>query len=226
MKRAGLIMALVAGSLMAGPISVAAKAPDTWDGLAKVKSKRLDLAYLLPGADFRGYTKVMLDPTELAFAKNWQKDYNSSTGGRISARISDRDIEEALVKGVAESNEIFAEAWVKGGYQLVTAPGPDVLRIKTGIMNIRVNAPDVQSAGRSYSFSREAGEATFFVEARDSLSGALLGRAVDQRYAGEGGQAWRTRGTNRDDFRQLAEEWGRDAVRGLNELKSLSPVQP
>ena len=226
MKRAGLAMALIAGSLMLGSTSSAAKAPDTWDGLAKVKSKRLDVAYLLPGADFRGYTKVMLDPTELAFAKNWQRDYNSSTGGRISARISDRDMEEALVKGVAESNEIFAEQWTKGGYQLVTQPGPDVLRIKTGVLNIRVNAPDVQSAGRTYSFSREAGEATFFVEARDSLSGALLGRAVDQRYAGEGGQAWRTRGSNRDDFRQLVAEWGRDAVRGLGELKALSPVQP
>ena len=41
------------------------------DGLVRVKSKRLDVVYLQPGADFRSYTKVMLDPTEVAFAKNW-----------------------------------------------------------------------------------------------------------------------------------------------------------
>src|SRR5262245_11029369 len=45
--------------------ATAAKAPDTWDGLIKVKSKRADAVYLQPGADFRPYTKVMLDPTEV-----------------------------------------------------------------------------------------------------------------------------------------------------------------
>jgi hypothetical protein len=41
--------------------------PDTWDGLVEVKPKRMDAAYLLPGADFRSYTKVMIDPSEVAF---------------------------------------------------------------------------------------------------------------------------------------------------------------
>ena len=225
MRLSGIVLVAIAGSLMASPVS-GAKPPDTWDGLSKVKSKRLDVAYLLPGADFRTYTKVMLDPTEVAFAKNWQRDYNSSGGARISSRVSDRDIEEAIVKGAAESNEIFAESFTKGGYQLVTEPGPDVLRVKTGIIDIRVNAPDVQTAGRAYSFSQEAGQATFFVEVRDALTGALLGRAVDHRYAGEFGHAWRTASSNRDDFRQLVSSWGRDAVRGLGELKALSPVRP
>jgi hypothetical protein len=92
-------------------------------------------------------------------------------------------------------------------------------------VNIWVNAPDVGGGSRTHTFSPEAGQATFFVEVRDSLTGALLGRAVDQRYAGDLGPNWRTSVSNRADFRDLVAGWGRDAVRGVNELKALSPIR-
>jgi hypothetical protein len=225
MHRPGLLVSAIAGAMLLSVSADAAKPPDTWDGLVKVAAKRLDLAYLQPGADFRGYTKVMLEPTEVAFHKNWQRDYNSSTGRDLGAKVSDGDVQDALVKAVAASNELFAAAWTQGGYAVVTQPGPDVLRIKTGIVNVWVNAPDVQSAGRSVTLAPEAGQATFFVEARDSQTGALLGRAVDQRYAGDAGSNWRTSASNRGDFRELVSNWARDGVRGLNELKALSPVR-
>jgi hypothetical protein len=225
MKRYRLFMAAVASAmLLAGPAG-AAQPPDTWDGLVKVKAKRLDLAYLQPGADFRVYTKVMLDPTEVAFHKNWRRDQNSTDRG-LSGTISDREVQQAITKGIAASNNIFAEAWTKGGYAVVTEPGPDVLRIKTGVVNVWVSAPDKATASRSITLAREAGEATFFVEARDSMTGALLGRAVDQRIAGDMGSNWRTSVSNRADFRELVENWARDGVGGLTELKALSPIRP
>lgn len=207
---------------VAGSAGVA-KAPATWDGLVQVKSKRLNLVYLQPGADFRPYTKIMLDPTEVSFQKNWRRDYNSTAPGR---RISDQELQNAISKGVSAANDIFSEAWTKGGYQVVTAPGPDVLRVTTGVLNIDVNAPDRPSAGRSYSFSSEAGSATLFVEARDSMTGAILGRAVDPRIVGDNSIAWRTSVSNRADFRDMVKTWADASVRGLGELKSLSPVQP
>ena len=224
MKRLALFTAAYAAAMVvAAPI--AAKPPTSWDGLVQVKAKRLDLVYLQPGADFRGYTKVMLAPTELAFQKNWQRDYNSATRS-LSGRISDRDVQEALTKGVAATNEIFAEAWTKAGYTIVGDPGPDVLRVNTGIVNIDVSAPDQRTAGRSYNFAGEAGSATLFVEARDSMTGALLGRAVDQGIAGDNSAAWRTSSSNRADFRAMVERWADVSVRGISELKSLPPVQP
>jgi Protein of unknown function (DUF3313) len=223
-KRLALFTAAYAAAIVvAAPI--AAKPPTSWDGLVQVKAKRLDLVYLQPGADFRGYTKVMLAPTELAFQKNWQRDYNSATRS-LSGRISDRDVQEALTKGVAATNEIFAEAWTKAGYTIVGDPGPDVLRVNTGIVNIDVSAPDQRTAGRSYNFAGEAGSATLFVEARDSMTGALLGRAVDQGIAGDNSAAWRTSSSNRADFRAMVERWADVSVRGISELKSLPPVQP
>ena len=224
MRRLALFaIANAAAVLLAAP--VAAKPPTNWDGLVQVKAKRLDLVYLQPGADFRGYTKVILAPTELAFEKNWQRDQNR-TSRALSSRISDSDIQNALKQGVAAADDIFADAWTKGGYTIVTEPGPDVLRVNTGIVNIRVSAPDQQTAGRAYNFAGEAGSATLFVEARDSMTGALLGRAIDQKIAGDNSTAWRTSSSNRADFRAMAERWASASVRGIDELKSLSPIQP
>ena len=56
--------------------ALAEKAPETWDGLVEVKSKKFDAAYLASGADFRPYTKIMVDPTQVAFQKDWLKNIN------------------------------------------------------------------------------------------------------------------------------------------------------
>lgn len=224
MRNFALAVAAIGLSSLAGS-SALSKPPTSWDGLTQVKSKRLDLVYLQPGADFRGYTKVIVEPTEVAFAKNWQRDYNRDTRS-LSGRVSDSDVQKAVVEGVKAATDIFTEAFTKGGFAVVTEPGPDVLRVKTGIVNISVSAPDRPVAGRSYSFAGEAGYATLFVEARDSETGALLGRAVDQGIAGDNSAAWRTAGSNRSDFRMLVQRWADISVRGMAELKSLSPIQP
>src|SRR6187399_1399483 len=128
--------------VLTSSVANSAAPPDSWDGLVKVKSKRLDLAYLQPGADFRGYTKVMLDPTEVAFEKNWRRNYNRSSSS-LGSQVSERDLQEAITDGVSAASDLFAEAWMEGGYAVVDAPGPDVLLVKTGVLNIAVNAPDV-----------------------------------------------------------------------------------
>lgn len=216
--------ALASLMLLAGT-SVTAKPPMSWDGLVQVKSKRLDLVYLQPGADFRGYTKVIIEPTEVAFHKNWQRDFNRSNRS-VSSRVSNDDVQNAITQGVQKATDIFADAWTKGGYTVVDAPGPDVLRVKTGVVNIWLNSPDVQTAGRSYSFSEDAGRATLFVEVRDSTTGALLGRAVDQKIVGDNTAALRTSVSNRADFRDQVKDWADISVRGMAELKSLSPITP
>jgi len=215
----------IASAMLLLCASAEAKAPDTWDGLVQAKSKKFDLVYLQPGADFRGYTKVMIDPTEVAFQKNWQRDYNR-TSRSLSGRISDSEVQDALSKGVKAATEIFTEAWTKGGYAVVDAPGPDVLRVKTGVLNISVAAPDTQTAGITHTFSEEAGQATLVVEARDSMTGALLGRAIDQKIVGDSMVAWRTSSSNRSDFRYQVEQWASASVRGMSELKALSPINP
>lgn len=50
------------------------------EGFTEVDAKRVDKAWVPPGAEFTSYTKVMIDPEQVAFRKNWMRDINR-TGG-------------------------------------------------------------------------------------------------------------------------------------------------
>ena len=200
-----------------------AKAPDSWDGLVRVKSKNVGAAYLLPNADFRAYSKVMIDPPQVAFRKNWQRDFNTSTR-TLSGRISDQDVREAIDGAQVSLARIFAENFSREGYQVATQAGPDVLHLSIAVVNLTVNAPDRATSARQHSFSFDAGEATLVIEARDSLTGELLGRAADRRTTGEGPSYRRTYSSNQADFEALFENWARISARGMTELRASSPV--
>jgi len=222
-RRYFTLVAIGGAALFAAAVSRADQAPTSWDGLVLVPSKKIKLVYLAPGADFRVYTKVMIDPTEIAFDQKWLREYNDQAA--FGNQISSYDLRNAVASGVKDASDVFEKAFADGGYPVVTAPGPDVLRVRTAIVNIQVAAPDlITSTGRTFSTSRAAGAATFVIEARDSESGAVLGRAVDARLAGDDGIILRNSVTNWSDFRELAKTWAKISVAGLNELKTLSPV--
>jgi len=225
MRRRNFIgLVLGCGTVSLAGLALAAAAPESWDGLAKVKSKTLAAVYLQPGADFSGYKRVMIDPTEVAFEKNWARDYNRDSRS-LDRKISDADVEKAVQKGAVAATDIFAKAFAKAGYPSATEAGPDVLRVRTAIVNIRVNAPDIQTAGRSSSFAGEAGQASMVIEVRDSETGALLGRGVDQRVAGDNFVTLRTSVSNRADFAAVVRSWADASARGLAELKALPRVE-
>jgi hypothetical protein len=204
--------------------AIAEEAPASWDGLVEVKPKKMDLVYLLPGADFRPYTKVMVDPTEVAFRKDWLKEMNRP-GTSLSRRVTEEDAAKILEAARSNFDDIFQEAFTKAGYAVVATPGPDVLRVSTGVLNLYLNAPDTMSAGRSRSFTANAGEATLVIEVRDSTTGALLGRVVDQRETRDsGGMQMATSASNLSDFRVLFKQWAATTAKGLDELKAQSPV--
>jgi hypothetical protein len=218
------IVALVFASALCSARLLAADAADSWDGLVEVKAKRMDAAYLLPGADFRPYTKVMFDPAEVAFRKDWMKEMNQTSPG-ISRDVTQADAERIAAAARSNFGEVFAEAFTKGGYQVVTEPGPDVLRLRAGVVNLYINAPDTMSAGRTRTYSMEAGEATLVLEARESTTGALLGRVLDRRATRDSvGLQTTSSVTNLSDFRALFRRWADTCVKGLAELKAQSPV--
>ncbi len=216
--------ALLIGSMTLCAASAAAD-PAEWDGLVHVKAKRLDAVYLLPGADFKPYTKVMFDPTEMALKKNWMRDYNNTTMS-LGSRINDSDVQKAFEKARIRFADEFTKAYTAAGYQVVTTAGPDVLRLRTAVVNISVNAPDKKAPGRSRSFAGEAGDATLILEARDSESGELMGRALDRRLAGDNSSLLRNSMTNRNDFARLFAQWAKASVAGLADLKATPVVDP
>lgn len=218
-----LVAGLVGVAMAVSSPTSAAKPPDTWDGLLRVDAKRLDAVYLLPDADFRVYTKIIIDAPQIAFRKNWQRDYNSATRG-LSGRVTDEDVRRAIDGAGERFREVLTQSYTAAGYAVVSQPGPDVLRLSTAIINVDVVAPDIMTAGRTRTYAEDAGEATLAVEARDSLSGALLGRALDRRVAGDNSTFRRSSVTNRSDFDRLFSVWAKLSVDGLAKLKALSPV--
>ena len=219
------VKGLFAGALLvaAAPLLAQSQATEeNWEGLVRVKSDKIELVYLAPEADFRAYTQVLLDPSEMAMQKNWLRDQrreSSSLGGQAT----ERDITRALERGSKQFDTYFAEAFTKAGFTIATAAGPDVVRIRSGVVDIDVFAPDV-NASRNRTYTEEAGAGTLVVEVRDSVTNALLGRAIERRLAGDNGPWMRTSASNRADFDRLFRRWAETSAEGLVELKRLSPV--
>jgi hypothetical protein len=215
--------------ILAGIPTTGALANDpqaSWDGLNLVKSWGRSVVYLQPEADFRTYTKVQILPAEVAFAKNWVRDYNSQVS-MTSNRLSASDVNRITQMGRSDFQAVFVNAFVKAGYQVVTTPGPDVLQLRPSIIDVSITAPDTLSAGRIRSYSIDAGEATLVLEAFDSETGAILGRAVDRRTVGDSAYVQqRTSVSNRSDFRRVFALWAKRTVERLEELKSTPATKP
>jgi hypothetical protein len=180
MTKTRFLLAALATSLALAATPAIAQQPGQteWDGLVRAPSDNADLVFVAPNADFRPYTRVMIDPTEAAFKRNWVRDYNRDAL-TVSRRISESEARRMLEEVQSGLQDVFVQAYRDAGYEVATEPAPDVLRLRTGVMNITVSAPEQNTTGRTRSFSEGAGAATLVVEARDSMSGAILGRAVD-----------------------------------------------
>ncbi len=213
---------IVALSAFFGLASLASgQAPESPDGLVKVTPRRMEVAWLRPGADFRPYTKVIVGTTQVAFRPDWRKDYNlNATAGNW---VSQEQADKIMAAAQTNFDDIFRDAFRKAGYEVVNDPGPDVLRVNSGILDLDVNAPlGPGSVGTTWIIS--AGQAALIVEVRDSTTNALLGRVGDRRETQDMGRQIATEAATVYDFRLLFSLWAGICTRGLAELKSVSPI--
>jgi hypothetical protein len=188
------------------------------DGLQKIKVKGIDLAYSRPGASLAGYNKLIIDPVEVSFRKDWDPN---RTGSRMKVDAKEReDIRTGVAKIVQEE---FAKEIGKGGtYQIVSEAGPDVLRVRANIADLYVNAPDTLSPGRTRTYTVSAGEMTLVAELVDSESGQVISRVIDRREAqGTGMMTLTNSVVNRQEASIIASSWARilrkrlDAAHGV-----------
>jgi hypothetical protein len=218
-----LLLGSVPAAMHALPAHAAPALPAPYEDLVQVKSKKLDAVYLLPGADFGGYSKIMLDPVQVSFRKDWIKGPKGSRGA--PRRISSEDAQQVAQVARSGFDEIFTAAFKAKGYDVVTNPAPDVLRLSPSIANLYINAPQAPGPGVSRSYTVEAGEATLVLEARDSTTGAILGVAVDRSATRSSGQAMLTTSAmNRAQFADLFRSWADICVKGLEKLKTTAPA--
>ena len=183
MKLRTLAFVSVAAVAIAGFASAQPAPAPVGSQLVAWLSQNLDEVYLRPNTNWAGYHKVIIDQPRVIFDRYWLKSMNSTRDvSRWITPADQQDIADNLtiVLGRAVGSEFATR-----GYEVVKDPGPDVLRVSPTVADFYLNGPDVTSSNLSREFTQDAGQATLILDARDSVTGADLGRIVDRSLARE-----------------------------------------
>ncbi|MDH4039191.1 MAG: DUF3313 domain-containing protein [Gammaproteobacteria bacterium] len=212
---------LLAGTLLLGACSTLTSTPDeTYDGLVLVPESRFGAVYRRPDADLTGYKSYGLVHCDVAFKKNWQRDQNN-TRLDLSSRVTQKDVDNIRDKLGEQCDKYFREALEQAPpYKLVEhfSDGQPVLVLRPAIINLDIAAPDTRSAGRSQTYTTEAGQMTLVLEVLDGTTGELLVRVIDRARTGDRSYLqWTNSVTNEADARRILGRWARQLRQGLDE---------
>ncbi len=189
--------------------------PTSWDGLERRDVKGVDAVYVRPNFKFPHYSKVIIDPVDVSFSKNWDQNSTADLSRRLDA-ADIQNIKGALAKMLRER---FTRELAAGGYQVTEVPAEDTIRVTPSIINLYINAPDKMSASVSRSYTTSAGEMTLDMEVHDSVTGQLLARVVDrQRALDTGRMQWTNSVTNTADAQRAIDAWAQQLREGLDRV--------
>lgn len=217
------ILLLILSVIILGTASIATVAKSkkeipeyTVEGLKLVpNTKNIALVWAEPGADLSQYDRVYLVEPYVAFKKNWKRDQN-----RGSIKVNNNDMERIKTSVSELFMEVFTEELEKGGYSLANERAEDVLIVKPAIIDLNVNAPDIQNAARSATFTSTAGSMTLYLELYDSETDDLLAKALDPTADRDTGwMQWQTRVTNRAAGKRMMKPWAEALRKGLDEAR-------
>lgn len=205
--------------LLFGAAVRAADYPDvTVEGLPRVASERLDAVYWRPGVTLSGYDRFMLEPCEVAFRRNWQRDQNTNRGNfRVTA--------DDMARIRSDLADVFETAFVRelaeeGNYPLVEDAAEGVLLLRPKIIDLDVFAPDLLVPNRIVTLTMEAGRMTLQMDLIDAASGQLIGRVIDRRRARMNQPLMVTnRVTNRAEADRIISSWARILRRALDDVR-------
>lgn len=224
-----LFLASITALLLAGcatpepKVDTSADAEVTFDGLFPLKNTRAQMAWARADLDLTPFSKIMLEGVGVEYrpggesGRTWQQ--RSRSGGPFEVTETQKERFESLMR------ETFTEELARSErFTIVTEPGPDVLLVRGALLDVVSFVPP-ETVGRSEVFLSRVGEATLVLELRDSITEAILLRAVDRRAAERAGGAMissSNRVTNASEIRRLARTWARMLRERLDELAAPS----
>ncbi len=173
---AAALCALVAGctpppepSIPSGP-----DAERSFDGLYRVQNARFAGVWVRKDVDVSGYSRLMLLPPEITYAKDPSPRGDADAGFPLDERQMEK-LAQLL-------RDVFREELLAGGWQLAEAPGPDVLLVQGGLLDLVVRVPTSgPRAGRGGTWVSSYGEMTLVVQLYDSETRQILARVMERR---------------------------------------------
>ena len=213
MLRSLFLVAAVAGTaIAAAPPSADIAATE---GLQKVQSRTLDELYLLPDTGIASYRKILVDPPRAELQKGWLKQINSQRD--VTRWLAPSDAQRITDAAAGAMQSAVAQAFTAKGYETVAEAGPGVLRLSPRVADLYVNAPDTYNPGVQVGIVRDtAGTATMVLEARDAVTGKLLGRVVDHGTAQEIRHFDRATTVSNDFwFEAVFRQWAQNVAKAL-----------
>lgn len=203
-----VIAIAIAGCATPAPtVDTSAEAEMTFDGLYPVKNSRADQAWARPDVDLTQFSKIMLQGVGVEYRPGGESGRSFSArsrGGPYEVTEAQKARFEATMR------EAFLEELLKSKhFTIVTEPGPDVLLIRGALLDVVSYVPPDPVGARADVYLSKVGEATLVLELRDSITEAILARAVDRRAAeGVGGFLKESnRVSNTAEVRRLARSW-------------------
>lgn len=211
---ATLVVALFSGCASAPPsIDSSPTAEVTFDGLNEVLNSSADEAWARPGMDLSGYSKIMLQGAGIEYRPGGEsgRTYMArSRGGPYEVTEEQKARFEQLV------SETFREEMARSErFEIVDQPGPDVLLIRGVLLDVVSYVPPDDIGGRVEVYLSSVGEATLVLEIRDSITNAIMARAIDRDAAESSTMFNSNRVTNRSEVRRLVQGWARALREGL-----------
>lgn len=192
----------------------------THDGLVRVQKSVVDAAWVKPTLDLTPYKKLMVVSQGVSFRK--LEPVSEFQARRESQFPVKEENKERLSRELRTAFE--EELATLERYEIVNAPGPDVLLLVGAVIDVVSNIPpDIDSAryGRGGVWLTSVGDATLVIELRDSESGEILARAADRRAA-ESPFAFEVNTvTAWSEVRRLAAYWATLLRRRLEEIEKV-----
>ena len=192
------------------------------DGLQLKTHTNQRVVYVKPGATFNQFKRVMILDCYVAMAKGWQQEYNSNEGADLDRQVTDSDVQRIESTLSAEFKKVFANELQKGGYQVTTTAAPDVLILRPAIVDVRVTAPDLMSAGMDMNVITSAGSGTFYLELW-APPHTLLARAYDAQADQQPFAQQANSVTNTAAADIILRKWADDLVRHLDAVRGKPP---
>jgi len=173
----------------------------------------MDQAWARADFDISTYSKVMVQGAGVEFRPGGEtrRGRALAPNGHYAVTVEQKErFREQM--GAAFLEELSKSEF----FTIVEEAGPDVLLIRGSLLDVISFIPP-DPAGRGDIWLDRIGQATLVLEIRDSVSEAILLRAIDRRTAEQVGSQLSNsnRVTNSSEFRRVARTWASMLREGL-----------